>query len=252
KYLRYRLDESNIEYSQAHFDTFIEQINQFNKQFPVQMTIVAHSMGNRLVMRAAPFISLAHAAIREIDLCSPDVDNETFKHYIEEYRNPDGSVAKFKARLYVSYRDKMLGLSHRMHGGYYRLGEGSESIGTIVSDVGSEDKSDQSQIANAFDVAAPLAREQYSSKQISKRLQTIDFTAVDHGLFGHVLPFELVANMCQTGKPGPGLSLIHEDNPEPKRLEALKKRLKGSTAAAETAAGSVGSCDRVVFTKASN
>lgn len=248
KYLKYRLDESNIEYSQAHFDTFLEQLNRFHSQFPIQTTIVAHSMGNRLVMRAAPFIVMARSAIKEIDLSSPDVDTETFKHYVQEYHDPNGNPNGFKVRLYVSYRDKMLSLSQRLHGGYYRLGEGTESIGKIPNK-DAEDKLKTAMVANAMDVAEPLERRRVITGQIRKRLQTIDFTAVDSGLFGHQLPFELIVNMNETDNPGAGLALVHEANPEPKRLSKLRKIAKGFSS---DSVGPVGSCDKVVYLEAEN
>jgi len=123
KMLGYMIDGGNNEYSQGHFNMFLSDLLQFREHHPLEVIMLSHSMGNRLVVRSVPLIA-GTELIKDAELISPDVDEETFKHYILGMRYGKGGTL----RLYVSYRDKMLPLSQMLYGGYYRLGEGVGAI----------------------------------------------------------------------------------------------------------------------------
>jgi hypothetical protein len=67
-----------------------------------------------------------------------------------------------------------------INGGYYRLGE----------------------------AANPAWERRRQDK--AEFLERIDFTLLDKGWYGHSLPFELVADMVRSDKPGQGFALVPE------------------------------------------
>ncbi len=57
KVYRYSLDECNNEWSQEHFNQFVEHLYNLKKTKNLKINMVAHSMGNRLFIRALPLFS---------------------------------------------------------------------------------------------------------------------------------------------------------------------------------------------------
>jgi len=191
KMLDYVVDNGNSEWSQGHFNIFCRDLNVFKQTHPVRLILLAHSMGNRFIFRAVP--SLYHKElIGDCELMSPDIDFDTCRHYLMGFGQVDSRV---KVRLYVSDRDKMLKLSQKLFGGYSRLGEDVDaSTLPKLSEQPAADKDDP--------YAIP---EQGLTRDYVDR---IDFTAIDKGLTGHSIPFELVADMVNHDKAGHGLELI--------------------------------------------
>lgn len=187
---RYRVDEGNVEWSQEHFNTFLSDLQSFQERRSCQITMVAHSMGNRLMARAVGRMREG-GLVHDIALVSPDIDAETFEHYVMGYRSQNTKV-----RLYVSNRDKVLPFTQMLYGGYYRLGEG---VGAVLSMVSPLQKP-----ANHSSHSTILPQ----TKIMAPRLEKIDFTDVDQGIIGHNLPFDLVANMSRHNEPGKGLALV--------------------------------------------
>lgn len=242
KLLGYNVDGGNNEYSQAHFNTFLRDLLDYHKEHPLELIIVSHSMGNRLVIRAAHLLYRS-GLVKDAELVSPDIDAETFKHYILGMEAEHAII-----RIYTSNRDKMLPLSQMFYGGYYRLGEGvgamfsglkktDDNSGSSSSgeqtDVGTDGKTgksdvsaaskpsarsaDSTAIAKAYSDDEPtsmLARDIVnvpSGKAMSEKsrglAERIDFTAVDEGFRGHSIPFDMLASMIRTDTPGMGLAL---------------------------------------------
>lgn len=203
KLKKYRVDEGNCEWSQEHFDLFCEDLQKFSEKHPVRVTLVAHSMGNRLLARAVKVLYHTNY-ISDIAMVSPDIDAETFRHYVMGYRSRGR-----KARLYFSTNDKVLPYTQMLYGGYYRLGEGIGSVLATLS--GGRTGARQAEAPAADDTSAarlsPVRRELLRNK---RRLEKIDFTAVDRGVIGHNFPFALVASMSRFDRPGDGLTLIPE------------------------------------------
>ncbi len=171
----YFIDGCNSEWSQAHFNTFCKDLENFHLEHPLQVTVVSHSMGNRLVIRALPVL-YGKGMVKDLELVSPDIDADTCRHYVMDYTQVTARI-----RLYVSRKDKMLPLAQMLAGGYYRLGEAANPVAQTPA------------------VKASL-------------LERIDFTALDTGLTGHSIPFETISNMVQFDKPGDGLQLLPDSN----------------------------------------
>lgn len=203
----YNTDENNVEWSQEHFNDFIVQMNQLCADNPsLKMRLFAHSMGTRLVVRATPFLREKPHLI-ECGLICPDIDDGLVKHYARRYLSVKGTT---EIRLYMSRRDKALALSQLIHGGYTRLGEQADALGDVVADVfggGHNLALSKEKKAEAAVEDAEFAERLNKTK---KRMQTIDFTAIDKGLIGHNVPAKLICSMSYTGTPGPGLSLVME------------------------------------------
>jgi esterase/lipase superfamily enzyme len=185
----YFIDGSNCEWSQAHFDAFWSDMGDFNAKHPIEVTAIAHSMGNRLLVRALHVV-YDKQFVKNWELVSPDIDADTCRHYVMGLK-PNGS----KFRLYVSNRDKLLPIAQMLAGGYYRVGEGDDPIKLP-------------KIWTSAD--APFER--------------IDFTAVDKGFEGHTIPSELIANIVNTNSAGPGLQLLPESEARAGRLEKFADR----------------------------
>ncbi|MBU6451844.1 MAG: alpha/beta hydrolase [Cyanobacteria bacterium REEB67] len=169
----YFIDGANVEWSQQHFNMFCNDLLKLREEHPLEVIALAHSMGNRVVIRAMPHV-YGTQLIKDWELMSPDIDADTTRHY-----TMGCTQAKARIRLYVSNKDKLLPFSQLLSGGYYRLGE----------------------------AATPTRRRVNGADEY---LERIDFTVVDKGLVGHTMPFELVSNMVHSDKPGEGFELEPE------------------------------------------
>jgi len=231
KMMGYMIDGQNNEYSQEHFDMFLRDLLVFREHHPIKVIMISHSMGNRLVVRSAPVLS-GTGLLKDVELVSPDIDEETFKHYAMHL---DLRRAQSRLRLYVSYRDKMLPLSQMLYGGYYRLGEGVGSLTNrsllsvihpelatklgaempavkITATATSESSAPSSNNAgasasNIMDNLSPEQRE-FILKAVHEKIEAINFTSLDTGFSGHSIPFKLLANMLDHDSPQAGYTLV--------------------------------------------
>ena len=205
----YFIDSSNIEWSQAHFNQFCTDLEDFQKQHQLELIVLSHSTGNRLVIRTFPHI-YAKGLVKDWELISPDIDADICKHYLMGCTEVKGTI-----RLYVSRTDKLLSLSQMLAGGYYRLGEVDDPLGSL--------------------------------KQAKDDLiERIDFSVVDPGLIGHSIPCELIANMVNTNSPGEGFFLVPELWVRGNDLS----KYAGHSATLDGASQESQLCKRVVRTKA--
>jgi esterase/lipase superfamily enzyme len=202
KMLKYFVDGDNSEWSQEHFNIFGKDLIAFSETHSLELTVVSHSMGNRLVVRSVSVLAGKHL-VKDLEFVSPDIDEETFKHYVMGLQHARGRV-----RLYVSYKDKMLPLSQMLHGGYYRLGEG---VGTVLGHAlpplnkVAPPKPGGSLVPESK-VATVTGGIQKTADRIE--IESIDFSAVDSGLRGHTIPFELIGNMLEFDQPGEGWTMV--------------------------------------------
>lgn len=109
----YSGDEAAIEASEEKIRDFLVDFAQRSGAEAVH--IIAHSMGNRGLLRAVDAISRAAASTTsvrfgQIFLAAPDVDAELFARLATAY----GELAA-RATLYVTRNDKAIGLSKRLH-----------------------------------------------------------------------------------------------------------------------------------------
>ena len=214
----YDSDENNVEWSQEHFNDFLTQLEKVCTQDPsVKVRLFAHSMGNRLVVRAAPLLR-EKSFVLETALICPDVDNGLVRHYARRYLSVKGTT---EIRLYMSRHDRALALSQLLHGGYTRFGEQADSIGNWVSNV--------MNTKNAKNVADETAASDAEfADRLSKtkeRMQTIDFSAIDTGLVGHTIPEKLICNMSFHGTPGPGLRFVEEESGQRSKISQMFSKM---------------------------
>ncbi|MDY6784355.1 MAG: alpha/beta hydrolase [Cyanobacteriota bacterium] len=119
KLVGYTADEATIEASEQHIAEFLLNLTQ--KSGVEKIHIMAHSMGNRGLLRAMQRI-LARVRVKsdiplgQIFLAAPDVDPDVFKDLARSYRQ----LAE-RTTLYISAKDKALATSGIIHD-YPRVG----------------------------------------------------------------------------------------------------------------------------------
>ncbi len=133
----YTIDENNVEWSQSNLKAFL--VDYAARSGAREITLIAHSMGNRALLRAVTGVFTEHPELRgrfrEIILTAPDVDADVFKRDIA----PKLISGCEKVTLYVSAHDKALLASRKVHG-YPRLGD-SESGITVLPGIETVDAS---------------------------------------------------------------------------------------------------------------
>jgi esterase/lipase superfamily enzyme len=228
KLLDYLVDNNNSEWSQGHFMMFDRDLSVFKNSHPLRVIYLAHSMGNRFIFRALHQI-YKNELVGDLELISPDIDLDTCRHYLMGFRKVDYGTA---IRLYVSNRDRMLRISQHIFGGYARLGEHVEQdLGptrtveelTVRKDKITK-KEHETQISSSLIQQSTLPEKTESHKEdemVDEELgghhetsgaevfERIDFTALDKGLTGHTIPFQLISDMVNGVKPK-GFELVED------------------------------------------
>lgn len=115
----YQADESTIEASEPAISQFL--IDFARRSGAEAVHVIAHSMGNRGLLRAVSGIvqnAQAHSDVRFANfiLAAPDVDADTFRNSADAYRQ-----LADRTTLYISERDRAVGLSRWLHQ-YPRVG----------------------------------------------------------------------------------------------------------------------------------
>jgi esterase/lipase superfamily enzyme len=201
----YSSDENNVEWSQDHFNDMVVQLEKLCADDPsVHIRMMAHSMGNRLVVRACPLLR-EQKCFTEFALICPDIDDGLVQHYARRYLSANGTA---EIRLYMSEKDKALAFSQLIHGGYTRFGECADALGSVITQALSTgqkqgDAKDESDADKEF---------QQRLKQRAAHMQTIDFTNIDLGWMGHSIPAKMICSMSYTDTPGAGLKLIKQES----------------------------------------
>lgn len=227
---QYGVDLGNNEWSQEHFDSLIDEIVRVRQLAGLKFNLVAHSMGNRLAVHSAPVLRGRHV-FNQIFLVDPDFDAETFVHYLYRYgrkTEEDGTkpdtVEPTKVRILFSHKDRALPLSELVFGGYTRLGQAADTLlSSVVSPLSIPGKlGDAFNSGGAKKTASDVANNLTGNKpQWMMKFEWIDFTALDHGLIGHTVPYKLIANLWSTDQPGAGLKLVPGHNGAPNKLSSL-------------------------------
>ncbi len=118
-------DESNIEWAEVHLKEFLNDF--FAKSTADHVYLIAHSMGNRGLVRALETVLAQKPSLRErlseVILTAPDIDAEVFKRDMV----PALVASGLSVTLYASSRDKALAASKKIHG-YPRAGESGDSL----------------------------------------------------------------------------------------------------------------------------
>jgi esterase/lipase superfamily enzyme len=97
-------------------------------------------MGTRLAVRASDRFPGA-TFCNEVALVCPDVDDGLVGHYMGDATVLKAGQGAPTVRLYMSRKDKMLGLSQRVHGGYERTGKQKELDPKLMKEGQEEDLS---------------------------------------------------------------------------------------------------------------
>lgn len=127
--LQYNADQTAAEWSIPHMQKVLADIGALAPGAPVY--VVAHSMGNRVLMRGfEKLVSEEPAkrrAYREIVLTAPDIDADIFRKQIAPKILGTGP----RVTLYASSNDKALATARSINAGYTRLGEAGSQIAVI-------------------------------------------------------------------------------------------------------------------------
>ncbi len=128
----YPADEANVEWTVPHFRAFLRSTLEATGARRVH--VIAHSMGNRAVVRAVRELDLdslkpGAAELRQLVLAAPDIDAGTFRQLAAEF----ASKAE-RCTMYVNSEDRALALSDKIHGSYPRAGGGGDDL-VVVSGV---------------------------------------------------------------------------------------------------------------------
>jgi len=233
RFRSYTSDENNCEWSQEHFNEVVTQLTAlYNADPSIKVRLMAHSMGTRLAVRAAPFLREQPWAV-EFCLICPDIDDGLVRHYAKRYLSTKGTAT---IRVYMSQRDKALAISQIVHGGYARLGECAKSLsGLAANAAGVEDEGDTAK--NDPELLAKLDK-------TKNRMQTIDFTNIDSGPVGHKVPAKLICAMSFTNSPPRELQLVPERSGQRSKLS--KRISKFSKLRSPEELSVKGTCLRVV------
>ena len=105
-FAKYTWDEANSEWAQEYAPKLIMDIAQAHPG----TTLIAHSMGNRILVAAA-LAAKGRVQLERLVLASPDVDRDTMAGLLAQ---PDG--LGFPATIYASRKDQALSASWRTHG----------------------------------------------------------------------------------------------------------------------------------------
>jgi pimeloyl-ACP methyl ester carboxylesterase len=250
KLLQYNIDAGNNEWSQEHFNRLIEELISLKERTGLKINLVAHSMGNRLAVRSAP-VAEGKRVFEQVFLVDPDFDAETFVHYVVRYVAHDSrrtSTANF--RIFFSRKDRALPIAQLLFGGYTRLGQGADTVlETLFNPL--ELPNTLQNTADILGKLNPFAEDSSNSNDKDatdrwrNRFEWIDFTAIDHGLIGHTIPYELIASLWSTGKPGEGLAIVDA----PTGQVNLITRFVARYFRQKSRIGDWGKCEKVVLTK---
>lgn len=139
---RYQVDETNVEWTVPHLETFLRDLAKNSGARSIYL--IAHSMGNRALTRALERIAMGMdrstpAPFDQVVLTAPDIDADVF-----------ADIAKMLPRagkritLYASSNDEALKVSKTFHG-YPRAGDTNPNLvvltGIDTIDVSSVDTS---------------------------------------------------------------------------------------------------------------
>lgn len=252
---QYQVDAGNNEWSQEHFDQLVDQLAEV-KASGIKFNLLAHSMGNRLAIRSAPVLRGKHL-FDQMFLVDADFDAETFVHYMsryaritEENQRSDGAsgLKPPKVRILFSHRDHALPLSEFLYGGYTRLGQAADGMLTSVFSLSAFSRMLEhanSVIAGTAGTADTRANAEVRPDLMLK-FEWIDFTALDYGIIGHTIPYQLIANLADSDKPGEGLELVESENGS---VNKLSKFSLGLFHEKKRISSRIGHCKRVVVNK---
>jgi esterase/lipase superfamily enzyme/lipid-binding SYLF domain-containing protein len=127
-YLGYSADEATVEWSTPHFKAFLENVCQQTGASVIH--VIAHSMGNRLLVGALSAMAAEHKTLRptlqQVVLAAPDIDSGVFEQIAAAV---SGTGSHFT--IYESSTDDALKASHLLHN-YVRLGDSRPDVQIVA------------------------------------------------------------------------------------------------------------------------
>lgn len=117
--LDYVADEDSVRLTIPKFIEFIDTLKSIGI---TTIHIIAHSMGNRVLLEALEKIS-APSSLGEVVMAAPDVDADLFKTAITSLQ---GKARRYT--LYGSASDRAIQFSKKAHANYPRAGDGGKDI----------------------------------------------------------------------------------------------------------------------------
>ncbi|MEH6790079.1 alpha/beta hydrolase [Parasphingorhabdus sp.] len=176
--LKYAADETNMYYNERQFRSFLIKLAQ--QPWTKEIILVAHSLGVRLAIPAIEFVdrnssNADSSNISNIILAAPDIDRQDFERDIAETVltmrrvNNDRRIT-----VYVSAKDRALGLSYNFHG-YPRLGR-PDCFNPFEA---------ESLRAQGYPERCYAAKTRYDTEPEKSGLTIVDTTAVSRGQIGH-------------------------------------------------------------------
>jgi esterase/lipase superfamily enzyme len=119
---RYSADEETVNWTAPHLKSFLEEVAL--KSGAQTIHLVAHSMGNRALVRAITEMSIEDcvAQFQQVILTAPDIDSGEFLQLANAIQSKASRVT-----LYASSRDKAILASKLIHK-YPRAGEAGEDL----------------------------------------------------------------------------------------------------------------------------
>jgi esterase/lipase superfamily enzyme len=178
EFLKYAADETNMYYNERQFRSFLTKLAQ--QPWTKEIILVAHSLGVRLAIPAIEFVdrnssNADSSNISNIILASPDIDRQDFERDIAETVltmrrvNNDRRIT-----VYVSAKDRALGLSYNFHG-YPRLGR-PDCFNPFEA---------TSLRERGYPVRCYAAKTEYDTQPDKSGLTIVDTTAISRGRTGH-------------------------------------------------------------------
>ncbi len=122
--LNYAADEENALWTQQRLAPFVQALARVCHQEGADLNLIAHSMGARALVRSLAY--LANACQKEgrseplpahVILLAPDIGKSLFDQYVQRFLPLIHHLT-----IYVSSKDRALGLSSLLHGGHGRVG----------------------------------------------------------------------------------------------------------------------------------
>lgn len=161
KTLLYLHDSANAEASVPYFKQFVSDIAA--RSGATSLTIVAHSMGTRVLTAALRDLSseldeTQKPIVTEIVLAAPDIDKDVFSHIADAVKRTGERMT-----IYTSDCDKALHVSKALNG-FPRLGDSSEEVAVFDG----IDTIDSSEVGDDI-----LAHSYYGETSVIKDLHSI-------------------------------------------------------------------------------
>ncbi|MFN3868555.1 MAG: alpha/beta hydrolase [Hyphomicrobiaceae bacterium] len=128
----YTYDGEAVAQAEPYLKQFLQMVTE--KTGAKSVSLIAHSMGNRLLLRVLQDLQRSKpddVKISQIVLAAPDVDRDVFAGIAASLQG----AAKGGITLYASANDKALGVSRRFNGGIPRAGDVPGGVPLVVPGV---------------------------------------------------------------------------------------------------------------------